>query len=200
MFVKLKEGHGFPRKHTVLGIRFLAGKWKTDIDESRKEFFENYTAEKSNKKLFIVADSPESAAQAIIDARQKKLSKTPALKEGKVYTDDDLLTYIQVQDMQKRSEQVTPVASVAEKPIEPVKQEHAPVQRKSVKPSPEERSGNLLVALTKVVGPVVAGRLASRFGDDLFAVITETPNKLSGVDGIGKKKKQKIVKAVRGMG
>ena len=49
--------------------------------------------------------------------------------------------------------------------------------------------------LVKGIGPVMAGRLVDRFGDETLEVIEESPERLSEVPGIGPKRVQGIQKA-----
>ena len=49
--------------------------------------------------------------------------------------------------------------------------------------------------MVKGIGPVYAKKLISRFGEELFEVIEKTPNSLQQIEGIGPKRKKKIVQA-----
>src|SRR6187551_1870256 len=46
--------------------------------------------------------------------------------------------------------------------------------------------------MVKGIGPVYAGRLVKAFGTDVFDVIDLSPARLEEIDGIGKKRSQKI--------
>lgn len=49
--------------------------------------------------------------------------------------------------------------------------------------------------MVKGIGPVYAKKLIARFGEELFGVIEKTPNSLEQVEGIGPKRKLKIIQA-----
>ena len=49
--------------------------------------------------------------------------------------------------------------------------------------------------MVKGIGPIYAKKLISRFGEELFEVIEKTPNSLQQIEGIGPKRKRKIVQA-----
>lgn len=51
----------------------------------------------------------------------------------------------------------------------------------------------LASGMVKGVGPIYAKRLIERFGEELFDVIEKTPNSLEQIEGIGPKRKAKIV-------
>src|SRR3954453_20212413 len=53
----------------------------------------------------------------------------------------------------------------------------------------------LASGIVKGIGPIYAKRLIARFGEELFEVIEKTPNSLEQIEGIGPKRKMKIVSA-----
>jgi exodeoxyribonuclease V alpha subunit len=55
----------------------------------------------------------------------------------------------------------------------------------------------LASGMVKGIGPIYAKRLVERFGEELFEVIEKTPNSLEQVEGIGRKRKEKIIHSWR---
>lgn len=61
---------------------------------------------------------------------------------------------------------------------------------------PKSRSAILQFLQTPTfsgIGPVLAERIVEKFGQDIFSVLTNTPDRLLEVEGIGRKKKEEIV-------
>jgi len=65
---------------------------------------------------------------------------------------------------------------------------------KTMPPNTREGMEKYLASgMVKGIGPIYAKRLVERFGEELFQVIEKTPNSLEQVEGIGRKRKDKIV-------
>ena len=70
------------------------------------------------------------------------------------------------------------------------------VHLKTTPPNTREGMEKYLASgMVKGIGPVYAKRLIARFGEELFEVIEKTPNSLEQIEGIGPKRKLKIVSA-----
>jgi exodeoxyribonuclease V alpha subunit len=66
---------------------------------------------------------------------------------------------------------------------------------KTMPPNTREGMEKYLASgMVKGIGPVYAKKLIDRFGEELFEVIEKTPNSLEQVEGIGPKRKLKIVR------
>jgi exodeoxyribonuclease V alpha subunit len=57
----------------------------------------------------------------------------------------------------------------------------------------EGREKYLASGMVKGIGPIYAKRLVKRFEEDSLRVIEKTPNSLEQIEGIGRKRKEKIV-------
>jgi exodeoxyribonuclease V alpha subunit len=69
---------------------------------------------------------------------------------------------------------------------------------KTMPPNTREGMEKYLASgMVKGIGPIYAKRLVERFGEELFEVIEKTPNSLEQVEGIGRKRKEKIVHSWR---
>jgi exodeoxyribonuclease V alpha subunit len=67
---------------------------------------------------------------------------------------------------------------------------------KTMPPNTREGMEKYLASgMVKGIGPIYAKRLIARFGEELFEVIEKTPNSLEQIEGIGPKRKLKIVTA-----
>jgi hypothetical protein len=67
---------------------------------------------------------------------------------------------------------------------------------KTMPPNTREGMEKYLASgMVKGIGPIYAKRLIARFGEELFEVIEKTPNSLEQIEGIGPKRKLKIVNA-----
>src|SRR3954447_19147894 len=67
---------------------------------------------------------------------------------------------------------------------------------KTMPPNTREGMEKYLASgMVKGIGPIYAKRLIARFGEELFEVIEKTPNSLEQIEGIGPKRKLKIVSA-----
>jgi exodeoxyribonuclease V alpha subunit len=67
---------------------------------------------------------------------------------------------------------------------------------KTMPPNTREGMEKYLASgMVKGIGPIYAKRLIARFGEELFEVIEKTPNSLEQIEGIGPKRKVKIVTA-----
>ncbi|HTF63604.1 MAG TPA: ATP-dependent RecD-like DNA helicase [Edaphobacter sp.] len=65
---------------------------------------------------------------------------------------------------------------------------------KTMPPNTREGMGKYLASgMVKGIGPIYAKRLVERFGEELFEFIEKTPNSLEQVEGIGPKRKAKII-------
>lgn len=65
---------------------------------------------------------------------------------------------------------------------------------KTMPPNTREGMEKYLASgMVKGIGPIYAKRLIERFGEELFEVIEKTPNSLEQIEGIGAKRKAKIV-------
>ena len=66
---------------------------------------------------------------------------------------------------------------------------------KTMPPNTREGMEKYLASgMVKGIGPIYAKKLIDRFGEELFEVIEKTPNSLEKVEGIGPKRKLKIVR------